>query len=116
MRPVGLGDLTAAAGALAAVPPGRRRGLMALLLTEAESADRFRAAEGRAHPFFGNGSLMSAALAHPQAPLVPGAPEGLALLALALDAVLDRLAAPGGMVRPGAGGWQNDTVGLSVVG
>jgi len=100
MRPVGLGDLAAAAWALAAVAPARRPGLMARILAQAEAADRFRARAGRAHPRFGNGSLMAAALAHPQAPRAPGDPDGLAILALALGAVLEHQA-PG--PRQGAG-------------
>lgn len=98
MRPIGLGDLTAAAGALAAVPHGRRAALMAILLAEAETADRFRRRHGRPHPAFGNGTLMAAALARPQTRLAPGAPDGLEALAQALDAVLAWHARP---ARPG---------------
>lgn len=95
MRPVGLGDLSAAAGALAAVAPARRAGLMAILIAEAETADRFRRRHGRPHPDFGNGTLMAAALARPQARLAPGGREGLAALAQALEAVLAWHGKPG---------------------
>ena len=73
---------------------------MALMLTEAEAADAFRRREGRVHPGFGNGTLMSAALTRQQAKPPAGDPQGLALLALALEAVLDRQRAS---CRQGAG-------------
>jgi hypothetical protein len=88
MRPVGLGDLVAAAGALAAVPPARRGALMVRLLAQAQAADAFRRREGRMHPVFGNGTLMAAALACPQAAPPPGGVEALAVLAEALEGVL----------------------------
>jgi len=65
MRRVLHGDVTAAARALFAVPPAARPGLLDRLFDEAEAADRHRMETGRAHPRFGTGSLMSAALGHP---------------------------------------------------
>jgi len=96
MRPVGLGDLVAAAGALAAVAPDQRRALMARLLAEARAADVFRRREGRIHPAFGNGTLMAAALARPQRALPPGERQALLCLAQALAAVLETPAEGGG--------------------
>jgi len=87
MRAVGLGDLAAAAGALLAEAPARRPALAARLVAEARAAEVCRRASGRSHPVWGNGTLMAAALARPQAPLVPGDPAGLAALALVLAAV-----------------------------
>ncbi|HCQ66326.1 MAG TPA: hypothetical protein DIU07_14765 [Rhodobacteraceae bacterium] len=64
MRRVLYGDVRAAARALLAVPQEGRGPLLVRLFTEAETADAHRLATGRAHPHFGTGSLMSAALAH----------------------------------------------------
>lgn len=96
MRPIGLGDLMAAAGALAAVAPPARAALMARLLAEAAAADAFCRREGRIHPDHGNGTLMAVALACPQAPLPPGARATLEVLAQTLEAVLAWPAAPAG--------------------
>jgi len=67
MRRVLYGDVTAAARALLRVEPAARRPLLLRLFAEAETADAHRLRTGRAHPLFGTGSLMSAALAHPVA-------------------------------------------------
>jgi hypothetical protein len=88
MRRVGLGDLVAAAGALAAVPFGDRGALMVQMLTEAETADAFRRREGRMHPEFGNGTLMAVALARPQGAQPQDGGQSLICLAQALEAVL----------------------------
>ena len=104
MRPVGIGDLVAVAGALAAVPQAARPGLMTRLIDGATQADRHRAATGRAHPRWGNGTLMAAALTYPQAPLRPGCRDGLAALACAVVGVLQ---------SSGQGGCKSDTGGLS---
>lgn len=91
MQLVGLGDLAAAARAMMAVPEARRGPLLQRLLDEADLADRYRRTSGRAHPVFGNGTLMSAALARPQAhSAAPGDADYLACLAQAIDGVLDR--------------------------
>lgn len=63
MRPVMIGDLLAAARVLRAQPPAARDAVIASLIAEADLADRWRGHTGRAHPRFGNGSLMAAALA-----------------------------------------------------
>ena len=67
MRRVLHGDVVAAACARLAAPPDARAGLMRRMLAEAEIADRFRLRTGRAHPLWGSGSLMSAALVRPSA-------------------------------------------------
>ncbi|TYB82874.1 hypothetical protein [Maritimibacter fusiformis] len=63
MRRVMHGDVVAAGCALLAVPEAGRARLLSRMLAEAEAADRHRRATGRAHPVWGTGSLMSAALA-----------------------------------------------------
>lgn len=62
MRPVMHGDVVAAARVLCALPSPRRGALVGRMLQEARWADRYRIAEGRVHPFWGDGSLMTAAL------------------------------------------------------
>ncbi len=43
------------------------------------------------HPAYGNGTLLAAALVHPQAdPATPGAPDYLECLALAIEALVRR--------------------------
>ncbi|MCC6304093.1 MAG: hypothetical protein IT545_02730 [Rhodobacteraceae bacterium] len=68
MRPVLHGDVVAAARALRLAPLGARAALIGRLIAEADLADRWRRRTGRAHPRAGNGSLMAAAAAWPQAP------------------------------------------------
>ncbi len=64
MRRVLYGDVRAAARAMLAVPQDARGPLLVRLFAEADCADAHRLATGHAHPVFGTGSLMSAALAH----------------------------------------------------
>jgi len=61
MRPVLHGDVSNAARALLHVPRALRRDLCARMMREAEAADVYARRAGRLHPFWGNGSLMSAA-------------------------------------------------------
>ena len=61
MRPVLHGDVSNAARALLAVPSALRPSFCARLIAEAEAADSYAGRTGRLHPFWGNGSLMSAA-------------------------------------------------------
>ncbi|MCR8546575.1 hypothetical protein M4578_01945 [Salipiger sp. P9] len=68
MRPVLHGDLICAACALLAVPRGQRWRFARDLVARADAADRYRRHLGRAHPDWGNGTLMAAALAHVLAP------------------------------------------------
>lgn len=68
MRPLLHADVTHAARALLRVPEPDRAAFCADLIHKTELADRYRAQTGRAHVFWGNGSLMAAARAHPLAP------------------------------------------------
>lgn len=68
MRPVLHGDVRAAALVLRAVEPKARAALLARMLREADRADAYRLNTGRAHPLWGSGSLMSAAMMRPRAP------------------------------------------------
>ncbi len=91
MRPVLPGDLVAAGRALLAAPPGERAGLARRLLRDADAADRFRKRLGRAHPEWGNGTLMAAALARPVAPEPRlDAPDYLRCQIEMLSALLER--------------------------
>lgn len=58
-----MGDVIAAARAMLAVPEAGRRAVLAAMLAEAAAAEAFRRRHGRAHPEWGNGSLMAAAMA-----------------------------------------------------
>ncbi len=62
MRPVLSGDVSAAARALLTVPASARGSLAKRLVILAEAADQYRRKLGKAHPFWGNGTLMAAAL------------------------------------------------------
>lgn len=62
MRPVMHGDVVAAARVLYALPEEARQGMIETLLINARRADRYRRETGRMHPFWGDGSLMTAAL------------------------------------------------------
>lgn len=67
MRPVLHGDVSNAARALLRVPEGAREFWCQRLIAQAELADRHVRQTGRAHPLWGNGSLMSAARKWPLA-------------------------------------------------
>ncbi|EAR51071.1 hypothetical protein OG2516_04214 [Oceanicola granulosus HTCC2516] len=71
MRPLLPGDLDTGVRALLAVPPARRPPLARRLVAAARAAERHRAVTGKAHPRHGTGSLASAAMTGPLAPL-PG--------------------------------------------
>lgn len=86
MRRVLIGDVMAAARAILSAPPGARAALADRLLAEAHAAHCYFKRYGRAHPHWGDGSLMARALHH-GAP--PRGPDRAFLAALAL--VLDRL-------------------------
>lgn len=97
LRAVGLGDVSAAARALLAVPEHARATLMRQLLAEASDADDYRKKKGRVHPQLGNGTLMERALACPLAELPgPGDTAYLAALAQVIEAVLDWRCRKGG--------------------
>ena len=61
MRPVLHGDVSNAARVLLNVQQMLRADLCARMIQEADAADAFARREGRLHPLWGNGSLMSAA-------------------------------------------------------
>ncbi len=68
MRAILHGDVTAAARVLLLRPPEARPRFIRRLLSEADGADRYRKRTGRAHPHWGNGCLMAAALKYEAAP------------------------------------------------
>ncbi|MGV8951955.1 MAG: hypothetical protein ACOH2M_12690 [Cypionkella sp.] len=59
------GDLLAAADVVAVSDPLQRRQIAQVLLDQADAAHRYAKRFGRAHPLWGNGSLMSRALLVP---------------------------------------------------
>jgi hypothetical protein len=67
MRRCLAGDLIAAASAIAAADPATREALAQSLILQADAAHRYAKRLGRAHPLWGNGSLMSRALLLPPA-------------------------------------------------
>lgn len=95
MRPVLHGDATTTARALLAVAPDVRPSFLARLIARAEAADRYRLKTGRAHPLWGNGTLMACAFAHGVAP-EPGldAPDYLDCLIAVLAALRDHTPRP----------------------
>ncbi|KMK67700.1 hypothetical protein [Puniceibacterium sp. IMCC21224] len=68
MRPVLFGDMVSATRALLCAPVGRRWLLARSMLDEADAADRYLRRLGRAHPRWGNGTLMARASRLPLAP------------------------------------------------
>jgi hypothetical protein len=62
VRQVLHGDVVAAARVLCVVPEAARPALLERLLDEAHWADLYRKRTGRAHPVWGDGTLMTAAL------------------------------------------------------
>ncbi|SDY08242.1 hypothetical protein [Citreimonas salinaria] len=89
MRPLVHGDVTTAARVLLTVPPQCRHALAARMIHEAACADAYRLLTGRAHPKLGNGTLMSAALAHGPAPEpMLDNRDYLSCLGLMIDALL----------------------------
>lgn len=63
MRPVLIGDVQAAALALAALPVAARDAALDRMFARAAAADRFRKRLGRVHPAWGDGTLAAAARA-----------------------------------------------------
>lgn len=61
MRPVLHGDVSSAARVLLCMPDADRRSACQRMILEAEAAERHMRRWRRAHPLWGNGSLMSAA-------------------------------------------------------
>jgi len=61
MQRVMNGDLTSVARHLLTLPSAQRWAACVQLITQADAADRYRKRFGRAHPHWGNGTLMAAA-------------------------------------------------------
>jgi hypothetical protein len=68
MRPLMPGDVDCAVAVVMRQPPESRAVVAERLLFEADVADRYRKRLGRAHPVYGTGSVMSAALMWPDGP------------------------------------------------
>jgi hypothetical protein len=68
MRPVQLGDLEIAARVVATRPARDRHRVIKQLCDQAQLADEYRKECGKAHPRYGNGTLMSAAFKYPVPP------------------------------------------------
>lgn len=61
MRAIGHGDVVSTACAVLGLPSRARRRAVLRLLDQAHAADAYRKRFGRAHPIWGNGSLMAVA-------------------------------------------------------
>ncbi|WP_212525979.1 hypothetical protein [Actibacterium sp. MT2.3-13A] len=68
MRPVLQGDVIAAAQAVLRLPEGEREAALRAMMARAAAADAYRKRLGRAHPLWGNGSLMAVARRGPLPP------------------------------------------------
>jgi hypothetical protein len=92
MRRCLAGDILAAARVVAAADPARRKPLAQSLI--AEAAHRYAKRKGRAHPLWGNGSLMSRALLLPPRPQInQQSADFLTALALIAQLLAQRKAA-----------------------
>lgn len=90
MRPVLHGDVIAAAQAVLCLPEAARAGALRVMMSRAAAADAYRKRLGRAHPLWGNGSLMALARRGP----LPPAPalsdnEFCRCLALVFDTLVE---------------------------
>jgi hypothetical protein len=95
MRAVLHGDVVAAARVLLALPDSARASCLDRMLDEARWADAYRKRTGRAHPLWGNGSLMAAALRRPARPEPAlGDAEYCRCLIAVFEALLARRGAP----------------------
>lgn len=90
MRAVTHGDVVAAARAIRAMPRVARLGAVMGMIEKAHAADRFRKRFGRAHPLWGNGSLMAVALRcrGERAEPFPSDPGHLDAMATVIEAIL----------------------------
>jgi hypothetical protein len=66
MRRVLIGDLMAAAAVLPSAPQGQRAQLAQNILCQTDAAHRYFKRFGRPHPLWGDGSLLTRALASPR--------------------------------------------------
>ncbi len=91
MRRVLHGDVSAAACVLYLIPELDRKAALRRMLAEADAADTYRVGSGNLHPLWGNGSLMSVALARPYAPEpFLDEPDYAACMALVFEALVAR--------------------------
>lgn len=90
MRAVTHGDVIAAARVIRTVPRAVRSGTVMAMLDKAHAADRFRKRFGRAHPLWGNGSLMAVALVSGGgcAEAFASDPDHLEAIATVIEAIL----------------------------
>jgi hypothetical protein len=95
MRPVLQMDVTSAARALLDVAPDARPACIRRLIDRADAADRYRRRTRRAHPLWGNGTLMAAAMARslPRQPRSDD-PEFLDCQFTVVAALLERVGRP----------------------
>jgi hypothetical protein len=94
MRRCLAGDILAAARVVAAADPARRKPLAQSLIAEADAAHRYAKRKGRAHPLWGNGSLMSRVLLLPPRPQInQQSADFLTALALIAQLLAQRKAA-----------------------
>ena len=86
MRAASHCDVIAAARAVYALPAHDRRGALNRLVRAATWANRFRKQHRRAHPYWGDGSLMAAAMAEnpPPEPMLAD-PDYCRCLSLVLE-------------------------------
>ena len=84
MRRCMLDDLLAGAARLSVAPAEDRPALARRLLAEAHAAHHYMRRMGRPHPRWGNGSLMTRALADHTAKSLPMCLDSLAVMALAV--------------------------------
>ncbi len=91
MRRVLIDDILALANLVAGHDDGLARRVAADVLAAAHCADRYRKRLDRAHPAWGNGTLMSAALAWRDAASLPSVArrDQVEALKTAVDAILD---------------------------
>jgi len=94
MRPITQGDVCAAARVVLRARPGQRERAAQHLVECAQIADLHRQTTGRHHPRYGNGTLLSAALAHDMTPATSVSEvDLLAAMATVIDQVLAALPA-----------------------
>ncbi|MCV2880990.1 hypothetical protein [Actibacterium sp. XHP0104] len=94
MRPVLHGDVVSAARALMGLPEAARRAAFQGMLVRASAADAYRKRFGKAHPEWGNGSLMAVALPGVKGPEpFLDAPDYCRCLSLVFDMLVEWRAA-----------------------
>lgn len=100
MRPVLQGDVIAAAQAVLRLPGGKRAGALRRMMDRAAAADSYRKRFGRAHPLWGNGSLMAVARRRALPPAPPLSDrEFCRCLALVYETLIDWRAERAGLSR-----------------